>query len=95
MSEKNQLLDTVKYKEDELKIMRDPQGVKSFGDIQTELDIYIRDLGIKRKESSVALKSLKVFMDKITNQKASMIIEANGMPIRSEKHSAVNESSIT
>jgi hypothetical protein len=41
--------------------------VKSFGDIQTELDIYIRDLGIKRKESSVALKSLKVFMDKITN----------------------------
>ena len=61
--DKNQLLDTVQDKEDELRVMRDPSSVSRFGNLQTELDVFMNDMSLRRKEQSLAVKGLKVFLD--------------------------------
>ena len=62
-TDKNLLLDVVKDKEDEIKILKDPHAVQTFENIHSELDVYINDLGVRKQEQTLALKSLKMFMD--------------------------------
>ena len=73
--DKNNLQDLVRDKEDDIRIMRDPAGLKTFETLQTELEFYIKDLSSQKDEQSLALKGLKLFMDQMTQKRQSRQVQ--------------------
>eukprot|EP00347_Sterkiella_histriomuscorum_P023473 403334509 len=86
MNDKGELLDAMRDKEDELQLLRNPAGVKQFGNLNSELEAYIDTIKDRKQEQTVAIKGLKVFMDTLTSQKQyslmsdSMISPQNQSP---------------